>query len=254
MTFQTHAEFAIMDCMIELKNLTKKFGGLTAVDNLSLSISAGEIYGFIGPNGAGKTTTIKILAGLLLPTSGEASINGFNIAQKPEQAKKSIGYIPDDPYVYERMTGYEFLHFIGELWGMREQERVERIETGKNIFPLAGVLDGYMENYSRGNKQKTVILAALLHRPKTLLIDEPIVGLDPESATTAKRLFRDFAKKEGGAVFLTTHTLSVAEEICDRVGIIKGGKLIAEGTLKELHAKAGEAAKTLEEMYLALTQ
>lgn len=239
--------------MINLRNLSKKFGSLTAVDNLTVRVSAGEIYGFIGPNGAGKTTTIKMMAGLLLPTSGSTVLGGFDIVRRPEEAKRLIGYIPDEPYVYERMTGREFLHFIGELWGMTKAARTARIEELKGVFPMGDILDGYMDSYSRGNKQKTVILAALLHNPRILLVDEPIVGLDPESAAITKRIFVDFTKN-GGAIFLSTHTLPVAQEICTRIGIIQGGKLLVEGTLEELHEKAGMETRTLEEMYLTLTR
>lgn len=240
--------------MIELQNLTKRFGVVTAVNSLSLSVASGEIYGFIGPNGAGKTTTIKMMAGLLRPNGGTAKLDGFDIAQEPEKAKQSIGYIPDDPYVYERMTGLEFLHFIGELWGVPPHERTRRLTQLQDVYSLGSILEGYMEHYSRGNKQKVVILAALLHQPKILLVDEPIVGLDPESAAITKVLFRNFVKEDGGTIFMSTHTLPVAEEICDRVGIIKEGMLVAEGTLEELRGKAGAAAKTLEQMYLALTR
>ncbi len=236
--------------MIELKNVTKKFGPLTAVNQLSLDIPQGTIFGFIGPNGAGKTTTIKMLVGLMKPSQGEIFIDGKDISLEPEYTKQQLGYVPDDPFVYEKMTGWEYLSFVGEIFGINKKERDERIKKLSKIYPLEKILDGYMDSYSRGNKQKLVILAAFLHTPKILLVDEPVVGLDPESISITKKLFRNFAKEDGGTIFISTHTLPVAQEICDRIGIIKDGKLLVQGTLEELQRLAGEKNKTLEELYL----
>jgi len=240
--------------MLELKNLTKSFGETTAVHNVTISIEAGEIYGLLGPNGAGKTTTVKMAVGILHPTSGSITIDGIDLQQNPDAAKSRTGYIPDDPYVYERMSGREYLHFVGEIFGFPRKERNGRIEMLKKIFPIADILDEYMEQYSRGNKQKIVLLAAFLHSPQILLVDEPMVGLDPESVAIVKTLFKNFAKEDRGAVLISTHTLALVDELFDRIGVLKGGKLIAEGSPQELRAKAGAEAKTLEELYFALTK
>lgn len=236
--------------MIEIKNLTKRFGGLTAVDKLSLKVKKGEIYGLIGPNGAGKTTTLKLIVGLLRPTSGQILVGGFDNQKDSLQAKSLTGYIPDDPTAYESLSGREFLNFIGSLFGMKKAEREEKIKNLLPVFNLEGVADGYFGEYSRGNKQKFVILSALMHNPKYLIIDEPVVGLDPKSALQAKVLFSDFAGR-GGTILVCSHTLSYLEDLCHRIGIIKDGKLISEGTLRELSRKA--KGKTLEEMYLRIT-
>ena len=240
-----------MDSAISLKNVTKTFGKVTAVDNLSLDIKEGELYGFIGPNGSGKTTTIKMMTGLYRPNSGTIVVGGSDIEKEPEKAKATFGYIPDEPFIYERMTGREFLYLVGALYGMRREMTTKRIENFKSIFPLEEILDEYAENYSRGNKQKLTILAALLHSPKILVVDEPIVGLDPESARGVKKLFKDFTR-EGGTIFVATHTLSFAQEVCTRIGILKDGKMLEEGTLAELKAKARLQSRSLEDLYLRL--
>ncbi|MDO8558188.1 MAG: ABC transporter ATP-binding protein [bacterium] len=261
--------------MIKIKNLTKKFDAQNAVTDLSLEIGAGEIFACIGPNGSGKTTTVKMLAGLYMPTAGNIEIGGISLANEPEKAKALLGYIPDVPFIYEKMSGREFLGFVAALYRMPSQEMVRSTHEWISIFPgLSEVIDGYVENYSRGNKQKLAIIAALLHRPKILLIDEPMVGLDPQSVLTVKKLLKDFSQKgqhspvenvaggllasengirPGGAVFLCTHTLPVAEELATRIGILEKGKLIAIGTLEELRTKTGKPSADLEEVYLALT-
>lgn len=240
--------------MIKTKNLMKKFGGLTAVDNLSLEIKEGEIFACIGPNGSGKTTTVKMLAGLYMPTAGEIEIGGVVLAREPEKAKAMMGYVPDEPFIYEKMSGREFLGFVAALYGITSRkERARVVDAWIPMFPgLAEVIDGYVENYSRGNKQKLAIISALLHEPKVLLIDEPMVGLDPQSAFTVKKLLRDFARQDG-VVFLCTHTLPVAEELASRIGVLQKGRLVALGTLEELRAKANRPQGTLEEVYLSLT-
>lgn len=239
--------------MINLSNVSKNFGRTRAVTNLSLNVEEGEIYGFIGPNGAGKTTTIKMIVGLLTPTRGRVEVGGYDLNREAEKAKKLIGYVPDDPFVYERLTGREFLHFVGEIYGIAENARKIKIEKLLNIFPIENIIDSYVEDYSRGNKQKIAILAALLHEPKVLVIDEPVVGIDPDGARISEKIFIDFAK-EGGTIFVSTHTLSIAEKICTRIGIIKEGKLVKEGTLFDLKRSVRLADdKSLEDLYFRLT-
>lgn len=239
--------------MLTISNLTKRYGRTVAVDGVSFEIKKGEIYCLIGPNGSGKTTIVKTIAGLLHPDGGRISIDGHDTLAHPLETKRRVGYIPDDPSVWPLMTGEEFLHFIGTIYGLRESRRIQKIPRLLRLFHLSGIETNAFEDYSRGNKQKFSILAALLHEPKLLLVDEPIVGLDPASAITAKELFRDFAG-EGGAILLVTHTLSVAEAIGNRFGVLKDGKLIAEGALADLRrkAKAGRGAD-LEQIYMALT-
>ena len=239
--------------MLKIKNLIKRFSGIVAVDNLSLEVKAGEIYALIGPNGSGKTTTVKTATGLYMPTAGDVEINGFSIIKEPEKAKTFIGYVPDEPFVYERMSGREFLNLVGTIFGLPQKEREEKIEELLKIFNLSGIIDRFVENYSRGNKQKISILSALLHEPKILIIDEPIVGLDPESAAKTKEIFMDFAKK-GGTVFVSTHTLSFVEAVADRIGLLKEGKLIKEGSSEELRQAAGKPQANLEELYLYFTK
>lgn len=236
--------------MIKIYNLTKNFGQLKAVDNLNLEIEKGEIFGFIGPNGAGKTTTIKMLTGVLAPTSGKIEIGGFDIQTQPVEAKKLIGYIPDDPYVYPELSGREFLYLVGRLFEVENLE--EKIDKLLPIYQLENIVDGPFKDYSRGNKQKLTILAALLHQPKVLVIDEPILGLDPASAQVTIKLFAKFAKN-GGTIFVSTHTLSVAEEICTRIGVIDKGRLIFEGTIKKLEKVVRQKGKHLEQLFLKLT-
>lgn len=240
-----------MRIVIKTFNLTKKFGNLTAVENLNLEVKRAEIYGLIGPNGAGKTTTIKMLTGITPPTSGRTEIGGFDIQKDPISAKKLIGYIPDVPYVYPYMTGREFLHFVGEIYEVKDKE--EKIKKLLNIFPIDEMIDGYFKDFSRGTKQKLTILATLLHEPKVLIIDEPILGLDPASTQITRKLLTGFSKK-GGTVFISSHTLSFIQEICGRVGIIDFGKLIFEGTLPELKEKLKAKESDLEELFLKITE
>lgn len=239
--------------MITLKNSTKKFGSKTAVDNVSFSVSSGEIFSLIGPNGSGKTTLIKMIAGLLRADQGNITVNEHDVATHPLEAKASIGYIPDEPVAWPGMTGEEFLHFVGALYNVPEDTRRKKITELLPLFKLDGSETDYFDGYSRGNKQKFSILAALLHEPKVLLIDEPIVGLDPESALIAKKIFKDFAAK-GGTVLLVTHTLPVAETISDRIGVLQKGALISVGSLEDIRNRAGkDSSASLEELYDALT-
>jgi len=235
--------------VLRLDRLTKRFGPLVAVDDLSIAVRAGEIYGLIGPNGSGKTTTVKMAVGLYRPTGGRVEIAGVDLAVEPERAKRALGYVPDEPFVYDKLSGREFLHLVGELYGIPPAERGVRIERLLGLFPIAEVIDGFMERYSRGNKQKLTILASLLHEPRVLVIDEPIVGLDPESAIKTRELLLAFAR-DGGAVLLSTHTLAFAESVCHRVGLLKAGRLVQEGDLETLRRIAGLPAVSLEALYL----
>jgi ABC-2 type transport system ATP-binding protein len=238
-----------MKHMLSVQGITKRFGRKTAVNNVSFAVKPGEIFALIGPNGSGKTTIVKLIAGLLRPTGGDVEVSGASVMREPVATKAAIGYIPDEPAVWAAMTGGEFLHFVGALYGVPERERISRVKKLLSAFRLGGLEQEYFEDYSRGNKQKFAILAALLHRPKLLLIDEPIVGLDPTSAELAKQEFSAFAKR-GGAVLIVTHTLPVAEEIASRIGILKDGVLVAQGTMAELRRKARLAPKaTLEAVY-----
>ncbi|MDO8520523.1 MAG: ABC transporter ATP-binding protein [bacterium] len=239
--------------MLHISNLMKKFGNKVAVDGVSFAIKPKEIFALIGPNSSGKTTIVKTIAGLLRSNEGAVLVGGNDVLMKPVETKSIIGYIPDEPTVWSGMTGEEFLHFSGALYGLPPHVRAKKIAELLPIFMLEGIEKEYFESYSRGNKQKFSILAALLHEPKLLLIDEPIVGLDPESAAVARAQFVLFAQK-GGAVLLVTHTLSVAQEIATSIGVLRNGKLLSTGTLSELRTKAklGQDA-TLDEVYTALT-
>jgi ABC-2 type transport system ATP-binding protein len=237
---------------LTLERLTKRFGALTAVRDLSITVAPGEIYGLIGPNGSGKTTTVKMLTGLYRPTAGRIVVTGVDLLAEPERAKRAMGYLPDEPFVYDKLSGREFLHLMGELYGVARATREARIERLLDIFPLSAVIDTYVESYSRGNKQKLTILAALLHEPRVLVADEPIVGLDPESAITTREVFRRFAAR-GGAVLLCTHTLAFAEAVCDRVGLLAQGVLVQEGDLAALRTAADLPDGSLEALYLRLS-
>jgi ABC-2 type transport system ATP-binding protein len=236
--------------MISIEGLTKKYGQLTAVDGLTLRVRPGEIYGFLGPNGAGKTTTIKIITGLLRPTSGRVMVAGHDAELDPAAARAVTGYISDEPHPYERLTGREFLLTMASLYGVNGTERERRVTAGLGLFGLDRWADELTESYSHGMKQKLMVAAALLHDPQAIVADEPLVGLDPASAHRLREHFRVLAKK-GRTILLATHILEIAERMCDRVGIIMGGRLIAEGSMAEL--KAGSGAASLEDVFLALT-
>lgn len=238
--------------MLVVQNLTKKFGKKIAVSDVTFTINNGEIFSLIGPNSSGKTTIVKSIVGLLQITSGSITVNNINLSDSPVLAKQMIGYIPDEPSIWPFMSGKEFLFFIQSLFGVPEKTRENTIKKYLDLFGLQGIEDSYFEEYSRGNKQKFSIIAAMSHHPKLLLVDEPIVGLDPTGAEIAKKIFVDYAK-EGGSVLLVTHTLPVAEEISDRIGILKNGSLVAVGTLDELRKMAvlGNNS-TLEDIYKKL--
>jgi len=240
--------------VIEAVGLTKTYGrsGLRAVDGLTLSVPAGELFGFLGPNGAGKTTTIKMLVGLLQPTSGQARVAGFDLQSEAARAKQQIGYVPDSPYLYDKLTGQEFLDFIGDLYAMPAgQARADKIDGLLRLLDLGAQANRLIGGYSRGMRQKMALAAALLHEPKALFLDEPTVGLDPGSTRRLKDILRGLCRDRNVAVFLSTHTLDVAAEICDRVGIFHQGRLIALGTPAALSAQAPTGR--LEDVFLDLT-
>lgn len=239
--------------MIRLSHLTKKFGSFTAVDDISLEVKAGEFYGFLGPNGAGKTTTIKMMTGLFAPSFGDISIDGFDIQRQPEKAKRSIGYIPDQPFLYDKLTGREFLFFSGGLFRMNKDELRRRVDELVDVFEIAPWIDKRTEDYSQGMRQRVVIAAALLHDPKVIIIDEPMVGLDPHSAHIVKQVLKQ-KSRDGAAVFMSTHSLPVVEELCNRVGIIKEGRLIFENTMSALEAFKHKHDGKFESVFLELTK
>jgi ABC-2 type transport system ATP-binding protein len=239
--------------MIALKELTKSYGKTLAVDRLSLLIGRGEIFGFIGPNGAGKTTTIRMMAGVLGPTEGEVRIGGISMAENPVEAKRIIGFIPDRPFLYEKLTGMDFLRFVGDLYGVRNGVFRSRAEGLLMRFSLYDWGDQLIEAYSHGMKQRLVIASALLHEPQVIIVDEPMVGLDPAGIRMVKDLLRELAAS-GTTVFISTHTLEIAEDLCDRIGIIHHGKLIALGTTRDLRGTARIEQGDLEDVFLRLTK
>jgi len=238
--------------MILVENLVKKYGDFTAVDGVSLEVAPGEIHGFLGPNGAGKTTTIRIIAGLLKPTSGRVVIDGADLAVRAEAAKASLGFIPDRPFIYEKLTGREFLRFHGGLYGMDADAIEKRADEVLELFELGRWQGELVESFSHGMKQRLVMCAAFLHRPRAVLVDEPMVGLDPRGARLIKDVFRVMSER-GVAILMSTHTLEVAEEMCDRIAIILKGKIIARGTVEELKAMAGSEHDELTPVFLKLT-
>jgi ABC-2 type transport system ATP-binding protein len=239
--------------MIELKNLTKRFGHVIAVNRLTLSVPEGEIFGFIGPNGAGKTTTLRLMGGVLLPSEGSVIIDGIDMAKQPEEAKKRIGFIPDRPFLYEKLTGMEFLRFIGDLYSMKDHSFQEKAGEILKQFALDHWADELIESYSHGMKQRLIISAALLHDPKVIIVDEPMVGLDPAGVRMMKAVFRSLAKG-GTTIFMSTHTLGVAEDVCDRIGVIHRGTLIAMGAIEDLRQRAQVREGDLEEVFMILTE
>jgi ABC-2 type transport system ATP-binding protein len=239
--------------MISLIHLTKRFGRLTAVNDVNLDIPRGEIFGFLGPNGAGKTTTIKMMAGILQPTEGTVIIDGKNLAEDPVGAKQVTGFIPDRAFLYEKLSGIEFLQFVGSLYGLDDRRSEARIRELLALFEMGQWGGDLIESYSHGMKQRLVMSAALIHEPKVIVVDEPMVGLDPKGARLVKTIFKALVSK-GVSIFMSTHTLVVAEEVCDRIGIIHEGRLIAVGTAYELRQKAGAEKQDLEAVFLKLTR
>jgi ABC-2 type transport system ATP-binding protein len=238
--------------MIELRNVVKRYGNITAVNGLNLSVPQGIIFGFIGPNGAGKTTTIKMLGGLIQPDKGEVFIKGIPMKTDPEAAKQIIGFIPDRPYLYEKLTGMEFLKFIADLYGVKEDRFKEKAESVLERFSLLDWRHELIEAYSHGMRQRLIMAAAILHDPEIVIVDEPMVGLDPAGIKMVKNLFKELADT-GVSFFISTHTLSIAQDLCDQIGIIQRGRLIAKGTLNDLQVQAGASSGDLEAVFLKLT-
>lgn len=234
--------------MLKIEHLTKSYGNKNAVDDLSLEIKPGEIYGFIGHNGAGKTTTLKSCCGILPFDSGEIRINGISIAENPLECKRNLAYIPDNPDLYEFLTGIRYLNFIADIYRISKKDREEKIKEFADLFELTGDLSQPISAYSHGMKQKLAIIAALIHSPKLMIMDEPFVGLDPKAAHIVKQLMRQLCDN-GGAIFFSTHVLEVAEKLCDKIAIIKGGKLITSGTTDEVKGDT-----SLENVFLELEE
>jgi ABC-2 type transport system ATP-binding protein len=238
--------------VIRLAGLTKRYGTFTAVDGIDLEVPRGELFGLLGPNGAGKTTTLRMIAGILRPTSGAVLVGGIDIQQQPLEAKARLGYIPDRPFVYDKLTGGEFLRFAAALYGQQGSAVERRIDELLEFFELTPWKNELTETYSHGMRQKLIISGALVHRPEVIVVDEPMVGLDPKSARLLKELFRQFVDR-GGTVLMSTHTLEVAEVMCDRIAILYRGKIAADGTMDDLRQQTASDSISLEDLFLKLT-
>ena len=238
--------------MIRLERLTKRYGSFTAVDGIDLQVPTGQLFGFLGPNGAGKTTTLRMIAGILRPTAGRIFLAGIDLLAEPMRAKARLGFIPDRPFVYDKLTGGEFLRFVAGLYGQDGAGVERRIDELLHLFELTQWKDELVESYSHGMRQKLIISSALIHRPELIVVDEPMVGLDPRGARLLKDIFRAFVER-GGTVLMSTHTLEVAQAMCDRVAIIQQGRLVAQGTMAELREQTAAGDASLEELFLRLT-
>ncbi|MEX2179082.1 MAG: ABC transporter ATP-binding protein [Gemmatimonadaceae bacterium] len=238
--------------MIKLTALTKKYGSFMAVDAIDLEVPRGELFGFLGPNGAGKTTTLRMIAGILRPTSGRVEIGGIDVNTDPVGAKTKLGFIPDRPFIYEKLTGAEFLRFVSGLFDQDGPQVEHRARELLALFDLEEWRDELVESYSHGMRQKLIISSAFVHRPEVIVVDEPMVGLDPKAARILKDLFREYTHR-GHTIMMSTHTLEVAESLCDRIAIIQGGHIRAQGTMAELRSHAAEGASGLEDIFLRLT-
>ena len=238
--------------MLKLNNLTKSFDDFTAVDNIDLQINKGELFGFLGPNGAGKTTTIKMVTGLLSPTSGKIFLENTNVWQKPIESKMKIGYIPDQPYLYDKLTGREFLYFCGGLYNMSKPHLKIKIDEMLDTFKFGEWIDKRTEEYSQGMRQRITIASAFLHNPELIVVDEPMIGLDPQSAFDVKKFFVE-KSKNGTTIFMSTHSLNVVEEICTSVGIINKGKIIFHDNIDALQKLKTDRNNNLEELFIELT-
>ena len=238
--------------MIEIEGLVKRFGTHTAVAGLDLKVEPGEIFGFLGPNGAGKTTTVKMITGLLKPTAGRVRVAGFDTQTRTLDAKRAMGLVPDEPFVYPKLTGAEYLRFVGELYGVALAQMKARIPDLLEMFELRPWGGELVESYSHGMRQKLVLAGILLHDPKVLVLDEPMVGLDPKSGRLVKDIFLKLSER-GTTIFMCTHVLEIAEKLCDRVGIMIEGRMIACGTVAELESQAKRGGSDLEGIFLSLT-
>lgn len=240
--------------MIRFRGLTKRYGEMDAVRGIDLDVHTGEVFGFLGPNGAGKTTTLRMLAGLLRPTSGTIEVGGIDLGADPVAVKRIMGFIPDRPYVYEKLTAVEFLRFVAGLYAVPHEAASRRIPELLGQFRLGDRGDSLVESYSHGMRQRLVMCASLLHEPQVLVVDEPMVGLDPAGARLIKGIFRQLCRDHARTVFLSTHSLDVAEELCDRIAIIHHGRIVALGNLTDLREQAGHEGSRLEEVFLRLTE
>ena len=238
--------------MIRLEGLTKRYGTFTAVNGIDLHVPRGELFGFLGPNGAGKTTTLRMIAGILRPTAGRILLGGVDLIAEPMRAKAILGFIPDRPFVYEKLTGGEFLRFVAGLYDQHGPHVEHRARELLALFDLEEWRDELVESYSHGMRQKLIIASALVHKPEVIVVDEPMIGLDPKSAKLLKTLFRRYTEL-GGTVLMSTHTLEIIEGLCDRVGIISKGELVACGTVDELRRSASADGAGMEELFLRLT-
>ncbi len=243
-----HSDFSVSTAAVSFAAATKRYGSVTAVDNLDLTLQPGELFGFLGPNGAGKTTAMKMAAGLVKPTSGTVLIAGYDIQDHPLEAKRLFGFVPDSPYIYESLTGREYLHFSAGLYKLDHSYTKRRVAELTDMFGIGDMIDKRAGEYSHGMKQRLVTASAFLHDPKIIIIDEPMVGLDPNAVRKLKVILKDYCRN-GGTVFFSTHTLSDAEELCDRIGIIHRGRLITCGRLVEMNEVYG----SLEDMFIAAT-
>ena len=238
--------------MIRLEGLVKRYGTFSAVDGIDLHVPRGELFGFLGPNGAGKTTTLRMIAGILRPTAGQIFLRDIDLIAEPRRAKSLLGFIPDRPFVYEKLTGGEFLRFVASLYGQDGDVVERRINELLDVFELTQWRDELVESYSHGMRQKLIISSAFVHRPELIVVDEPMVGLDPRGARLLKDLFQQFTAR-GGTVLMSTHTLEVAQAMCDRIAIIQTGRIVARGTMAELRQQTAAGDASLEELFLRLT-
>jgi len=238
--------------MIRIEGLTKRYGGFTAVDAIDLHVPKGQLFGFLGPNGAGKTTTMRIIAGIMRPSAGRVWLGGDDLIAEPMKAKRRLGFIPDRPFIYEKLTGGEFLRFVAALYGLHGAVVEKRIDELLDIFELTQWRDELVEAYSHGMRQKLIISSALVHKPEVIVVDEPMVGLDPKGARLLKDIFRQFVGR-GGTVMMSTHTLEIAEAMCDRVAIIQHGRIVTQGAMDELREQHATGDASLEDLFLKLT-
>ena len=238
--------------MIRLESLTKTYGKFVAVDNIDLHVQRGTMFGFVGPNGAGKTTTLRIIAGIMRPTAGRIWLGGDDVVADPMAAKARLGFIPDRPFLYEKLTGAEFLRFVAGLYRQDGKVVEKRIDELLDVFELSRWKHELIESYSHGMRQKLIISSALIHRPECIVVDEPMVGLDPKAARLLKDILRQFVDR-GGTVLMSTHTLDIAETMCDKIAIIQAGKIVAQGTMAELREQTAAGDASLEELFLKLT-